>query len=91
MSVVSAKYERWLGPWTSLQPAQWTDQTPSGDPAVCCARCGTIFEINLSTHRVDRVESSPHGLVVPAIKCDDDACGEFGYIRLMNFADEVVR
>lgn len=86
MSVVSVKYERSLGPWNALEQGEWTDQTASGDVAVSCARCSQIFGIDPSTHRIEA-----DGFVVPAVKCESKACGEFGYIRLMNYADEVVR
>lgn len=82
---MTVEYERQLGPVTALRPGQWTDATASGRPAVSCASCGGIYDVP-ETHRIQ-----DDGLVVPALRCEYVPCGAFEYVRLANYADEVLR
>lgn len=83
-TVVSVPYERQLGPVTALRPGEWTRATASGRVAISCCHCGGIFDLS-DEHRVQ-----DGGLVVPAVSCEYVPCGEFSYIRLKNYADEVL-
>jgi hypothetical protein len=90
VSVVSVTYARNLGPVERLVEQEWTDETASGRVALCCARCAAVFDLD-EFHRVDEVDSEGTGLVVPAVRCAEDGCVEFGYVRLKNYAEPVVR
>lgn len=90
MTVVSVTYARNLGPVERLAQQEWTDETASGRVALCCARCATVFDLS-EFHRVDETDSEGAGLVVPAVRCESEACLEFGYVRLRNYAEPVVR
>lgn len=78
-------YVRHLGPVYSMTSGQWTTETASGYPAICCANCAGIYDIDPKTHRVDST-----GFVVPALKCPIGDCQEYSYVRLLNFVDEVL-
>ncbi|HEX5064128.1 MAG TPA: hypothetical protein VFV99_32350 [Kofleriaceae bacterium] len=83
--MTAADYKRSLYPVEGLLAGEWTDETATGRPAVCCARCSGIYDIP-ETHRID-----PAGFVRPELKCGA-GCSEVGYgVRLLNYADEVLR
>jgi hypothetical protein len=76
--------QRFLGPAPSLQPGQFTVETASGRPAVCCKACGTIAEIQ-PTHRVLR-----GGMVVPVWVCEQPTCGAMDFLTLDDIEEPVV-
>jgi hypothetical protein len=82
VSILTVAYARNLGPAATLRPQEWTDE--SGRVALCCARCATVFE--LGDNRVEH-----DGFVVPAVACVSTECGEFAYVRLRSWAEEVLR
>jgi hypothetical protein len=84
VSVVSVTYERSLQRAECLEPGEWTDVTASGRVAVCCKDCSQTFDLS-EFHRVEE-----DGRVVPAVRCDNDACLTFGYITLRDWAEAVV-
>lgn len=91
MSIVSVTYARNLGRVEQLTAGQWTDETASGRVALCCARCAAIFDLS-ELHRVDEAHRvGSMGFVVPAVTCESVTCGEFAYLRLKNYYDEVAR
>lgn len=77
-------YRRHLGPVESLSAGEWTEETVTGRPAICCGSCAGIYDVP-ETHRIE-----PDGFIVPAIRCGIGPCPEFGYIRLLNYSDPVV-
>lgn len=85
MTVVSISYRRHLGMVYSMEPGDWTSETMSGDVAICCRSCAGIYDIDPTTHRIER-----DGFVVPAVQCPHGPCSEFSYIRLANFPDLVL-
>jgi hypothetical protein len=64
------RIERCLGPATALQPGQYTLETASGLPAVCCPICSGIAEL-AADYEVDE-----QGQVTPAWKCPSCAFWE---------------
>jgi hypothetical protein len=83
--MASVVYKRLLARVERLTAGEWTDLTASGRPALCCSACSAVFELP-ATHRVN-----DDGLVVPAVRCGDASCREFGYVRLENWSESVVR
>lgn len=78
-------YKRLLARVECLAPGEWTDLTASGKPALCCAECGSVFDLP-DTHRVDET-----GFIVPAVKCPSVTCVSFSYLRLEAWGEAVVR
>lgn len=72
----SVVYRRSLARVERLIPGEWTEETASGKPALCCADCGAIYDVP-ETHRIE-----PSGLIVPAVKCPTVTCFAFSYLKL---------
>lgn len=68
-----------------MSPGEWTNATASGDVALSCGSCAAIFDVPPDTHRIDDT-----GFVVPAVRCPDDSCGSYVYVRLLNYSDAVL-
>jgi hypothetical protein len=82
--VSTVVYKRLLARVERLTPGEWTDLTATATPALCCASCGSVFELP----EMNRVEAD--GLIVPAVRCPSDPCGVFGYVRLEDWEQTVV-
>jgi hypothetical protein len=80
---VAVRLQRHLGRVESLEPAQYTVETTTGLPAVCCPGCSTITDLTLK-HAIDE-----GGRVTPAWKCPTETCSFFDYIVLEDFSEEV--
>jgi hypothetical protein len=81
---MGCRLNRHLGTVHTMLPGQFTIRTASGNPAVSCPVCGTIYEIP-ATHRWDE-----GGRVVPALKCADPACSFLEYVELGAINEEVL-
>lgn len=75
---------RHLSAATSMKPGQWTDETASGRPAICCTGCGGIFELE-ETHTVRGA-----GIVTPIVSCPY-VCPLMEFITLDDWQEEVLR
>lgn len=79
------EYQRNLGPVRGLTEGQYTIETATGRPALCCKRCGTIAELP-TTHtpmkggRVDLIWT-----------CPAVSCPETSFITLCDIDEEVAR
>ena len=76
--------QRNLGPVQALTHGQWTDQTVSGDPAVCCPGCGQISDLDQSV-------DERSGRVQYVWACPSQSCGFVEFLVLEAFAEEVAR
>jgi hypothetical protein len=74
---VALHIQRCLGPVGDLEPGQYTLETASGKPAVCCAGCGGISDV------VGHVE--PGGAVRSAWTCPTATCSFLEWIVLEAF------
>lgn len=82
-ALVGKTLQRLLGPVRALDRGQYTTETATGRPAVCCPSCGDITELD-ETHRV-----LPGGLVSPIWMCSLPSCG-FADFLVLEAADEDV-
>lgn len=78
--------QRNLGPVAHLSPRQYTVETASGLPAICCPNCGGISEIDVGkTHRV-----LTGGLVSPVWACPYETCPLIEFLYLEAYGEPVV-
>lgn len=63
--------QRLLGPVRALDRGQYTTETVSGRPAICCPECGDISELD-DIHRI-----LPGGLVTPLWPCVECAFADW--------------
>lgn len=83
---MGVRFSRHLGSVQTLDPKQWTDQTASGRPSVCCPSCGTTAEIEPPSHVVNK-----YGEVTPAWSCPSETCGFKDWLDLEAYGEEVLR
>lgn len=81
---MALRFQRCLGPVTSLEAQQFTIATASGEPAIACPLCGGTFDLP-ETHSYDR-----EGVVVPALECPDETCPFSDYIVLGSISEDVL-
>jgi hypothetical protein len=77
------RLQRNLGPVTALTAGQWTDQTATGAPAVCCPKCARVSEIEFGVH--------VGGVVSQIWSCDFADCPYQDYLTLEAYGEEVAR
>lgn len=77
--------QRHLGPVQSLQRQQWTEETVSGRPAICCPRCERVSDLPIET----RVLKA--GEVSPVWTCPYQDCSAMDFIRLECWGEEVLK
>ncbi len=63
---------RFMGPVTDLQAGEYTKETASGEPAVCCPLCSEISEIDPEKYTTER-----DGKIVPMWRCPCCPCIEW--------------
>lgn len=81
---MAERLNRCLGPVTALEPGEYTTRTASGEPAVCCKRCGGIFDLDIKAH-----PPSIGGIVGGgAVACPTVTCSFFDYLVLDAWQDE---
>lgn len=85
MSRPIEKYSRILGRVEHLQPGQWTEETASGRPAICCASCGGIADLP-ETHT-----AGEKGYVVPERECLYATCGVVELVQLVDYGEDILR
>jgi hypothetical protein len=83
--VVGLRLRRCLGPVPHLAPAEYTVETASGDPAICCPACGEATDLDMKTHRV-----LPGGMVSPIWSCPLSSCAYQGFNTLESYGEPVV-
>ena len=72
-----------LGPVSHLTAGQWTDETASGKPAVCCPACAEVSELE---HRV-----LTGGIVSMVWACPAERCPFVDFLTLEAWGEEVPR
>jgi hypothetical protein len=83
---VGLTIQRNLGPVSHLSPRQYTVETASGKPAICCPGCGEVSEIDVGgAHRV-----LTGGMLSPIWSCPYATCPLIEFIYLDDFDEPVV-
>lgn len=77
------RLQRNLGPVTHLTPSQYTVETASGDPAICCPKCGGISDLEFSV--------LVGGVVSQIWSCPYVSCPFVDYLTLESYGEEVLR
>ncbi len=75
-------YQRHLGPVESLLPKQWTAETASGKPAICCEQCGGVTDIDEDEGVYTILDA---GRVVPIFSCPWTTCPSMDWINLESY------
>lgn len=78
---MGVRLQRHLGPVGSLEPAQWTFETASGSPAICCPGCGGVSDVD------DLKAIDSGGRITPAWSCPTVTCPFFDYVTLEGWAE----
>ncbi len=81
---MGVRLQRHLGRVEQLLPGQYTVETASGRPAICCVGCGTISDLP-ETHRV-----TGGGIVVPVWSCPSRACPFMDFLSFEAWGEDVV-
>lgn len=71
-----------LGPVSHLTPGQWTAETASGLPAICCPKCSGVSDLE---HRV-----LTGGVVSMVWACSGEGCSYVDFISLEAWGELVV-
>jgi hypothetical protein len=79
---VGLTIQRNLGPVGHLSPRQYTRETASGDPAICCPRCSRVFELEFGVH--------VGGVVSQIVSCPFADCPFVDYLTLESWNEPVV-
>lgn len=74
---MAIRLQRHLGPVASIEPGQWTAETASGKPAVCCPACSSVDEIP--------GEVAADGAVANAYRCESGECPFMEWLVLESF------
>lgn len=84
------KFLRSLAPATCIEPGEWTMESASGAPAVCCELCESTSEIDRRV-AVDGVKPTINedGIVEPTWKCP--CCGVVTLVWLESWGEEVLK
>jgi len=80
---VGTTLQRNLGPVQHLTARQWTAETTSGDPAVCCPTCERVFDLEFGVH--------VGGVVSQIVSCPYADCPFVDYLTLESYGEEVAR
>lgn len=80
---MSVRLQRHLSSLYSLQPGQWTDETPTGKPAVCCPSCGQVSDLDAYTVRGG-------GILTPIWSCPY-VCPAIEFLTLADWDEAVLR
>lgn len=78
-TAIFVRYERSLARVERLNAREWTDETATGKPVLCCRKCGGLTEID-DDHRIEGDR------VVPAVTCATVTCGLTEYVTLGDYA-----
>jgi hypothetical protein len=78
------RLQRNLGPVAHLTRGQYTVETASGRPAICCPGCEEVSEL-AETHRV-----LTGGIVSLVWACPDGRCPYMDFITLESWGEPVV-
>lgn len=81
---MAVRLQRHLGRVESLEPGQYTVETATGMPALCCPGCASIFDLSME-HTID-----DDGRVAPAVKCGNPICSFFDWVHLQAFSEDVL-
>lgn len=76
---MALRLQRHLGSVATIEPGQWTAETASGRPAVCCPACSSVDEV-LSV-------VLPGGAVALAYRCESGECAFHEWIELEAFGE----
>ena len=76
---MAIRLQRHLGPVASIEPGQWTAETASGRPAVCCPACSAVDEVE--------GEIAVDGTVQRAYRCQSGECSFHEWVLLDSFGD----
>lgn len=76
---MAIRLQRHLGAVSSIEPGQWTAETASGLPAVCCPACSAVDEIH------GWIETN--GKVALAYRCESGECPFYEWIELEAFSE----
>lgn len=79
---MAIRLARNLGPVTALAPREYTVETASGLPAVCCPSCGGISDIEHEVYR--------DGRVARIWSCPYQSCPLVTYLDLECWGEEVL-
>jgi hypothetical protein len=80
---VGLTLQRNLGPVTSLTARQWTAETLTGEPAICCPNCARVSDLEFPVY---------HGGVVSQIwSCPYADCSFVDYLTLEAWGEDVLR
>ena len=71
-------FQRLNGPESSLTSGQWTPQTESGRPSLCCPACSYVFALPQG------IDCNEAGLTNYCITCTAPHCGWWSYAVLDN-------
>lgn len=77
---MGVRFARNLGPVTALTGAQYTTETISGRPALCCPSCGSIVDLDA------KYDVDGGGRVTPAWKCHE-TCSFFDWVVLGEWSE----
>jgi hypothetical protein len=72
-----------LGPVTALQAAEWTSETVTGAPAICCPGCAAIVDFDAERFQIDLA-----GHVAPRWSCAGPLCSYREWITLSGFGED---
>lgn len=75
---MAIRLQRHLGPVASIEPGQWTAETASGKPAICCPACSCVYEI---PGHIDM------GKVALAYLCQSGECPFYEWIELEAYGE----
>lgn len=75
--------QRNLGPVSHLTAKQYTVETATGDPVVCCPKCGGLSDLELGVH--------VGGVVAEEWKCPCVGCPFKAFLHLESWGEEVAR
>lgn len=78
---MGVRYNRHLGSVESMLPKQWTLETASGQPAICCECCEQIQEIAPPTYKI-----YGDGKVTPIFTCEN--CSSWSWINLESYGED---
>lgn len=77
------RLQRCLGPVGCLTPGQYTIETASGEPAVCCPGCSFVSDLDTGVH--------VGGVVAQIWSCPYAACSFCDYLTLESWGEDVAK
>lgn len=83
---MGSRLNRNLGPVSALVAKEWTSETATGIPAICCPGCEAIVDFDVAAYQITH-----EGVIAPKWSCGFPSCSYREWITLGDFGEEVLR